>query len=239
MEWAAVGICLYVNTDKTEYMYFNQRGDISTLKGGPSKLVDKFTYLGSSVLSTKKDINMRLAKVWTAIDRLLVIWKSDLTDKIKHSFFQAVGMSILLYGCTTWTLTNYTRMLQAILNKSWRQYPTKQQLYSHQPPIMKTIQVRWSRYAEHYWRSKDKLISDILLWTPSYGWAKAGQLARTYIQQLCADTGYSLEDQPRVMDDRDGWQERVKEIHSINQIFVYKIRCCIGRNRVKWIRYKF
>ena len=44
--------------------------------------VDKFTYLGSSVSSTETDINTRLAKAWTPIDRLSVIWKSDLTDKI-------------------------------------------------------------------------------------------------------------------------------------------------------------
>ena len=74
---------IHVNTDKTEYMCFNQRGDISTLKSGPLKLVDKFTYLGSSVSSAKKDINMQLAKAWTAIDRLSVSWKSDLTNKIK------------------------------------------------------------------------------------------------------------------------------------------------------------
>ena len=54
----------YVNADKTEYMFFNQNqtGDISTLKGGSLKLVDKFTYLGSSVSSTEKDINTRQAK---------------------------------------------------------------------------------------------------------------------------------------------------------------------------------
>ena len=103
-EWAAGGIGLHFNVDQTEYMCFIQRGDISTRKGGPLKLVDKFTYLGSSVSSTKTDINMWLVKAWTAIDRLLVIWKSDLTDKIKH-FFQAGIVSILLYGCTTWTLT--------------------------------------------------------------------------------------------------------------------------------------
>ena len=40
-----------------------------------------------------------------AIDKLSVIWKSDLTDKMKRSFFQAKVVSILLYGCTTWTLT--------------------------------------------------------------------------------------------------------------------------------------
>ena len=101
-----------------------------------------------------------------------------------------------LHGCTAWMLTkwlkkkldgNYTSMLWAILNKSWRQHPTKQQLYSHLPPITKTIQVRWTRHAGCCWRSRDELISDVLLWTPSHGQAKAGWPARTYIQQLCAD----------------------------------------------------
>ena len=125
LERAAAGIGLHVNAHKTEYMCFNQTGDISTLNSSPLKLVDKFTYQGSSVSSTETDINTQLA--WAAIDRLSVIWKSDLTDKMKRSFFQAAIVSILLYGCTTWTLTkqmhkrldgNYTRMLRAILNKS-------------------------------------------------------------------------------------------------------------------------
>ena len=80
-------------------------------------------------------------------------------------------------------------MLRAILNKSWRQHPTKHQLYGHLPPITKTIQVRRTRHAGHCWRSRDALISDVLLWTPTYGRAKAGRPARTYIQQLCEDTG--------------------------------------------------
>ena len=109
-------------------------------------------------------------------------------------------MSILLYGCTTWTLTkrvekkldgNCTRMLWAILNKSWKQHPTKNQLYGHLRPISKTIQIRRTKYAGHYWRSKEELISDILLWTPSHGWAGVGQPLRTYLQQLCTDTGCS------------------------------------------------
>ena len=80
---------------------------MSTLKGGPLKLVHKFTYLGSSVSSTEEDTNMQLAKAWTAIDRLSVIWKSDLTDRIIRSFFQAAAVSILLYGCTTWMLNKH------------------------------------------------------------------------------------------------------------------------------------
>ena len=89
---------------------------------------------------------------------------------------------------------NYTRMLRTVLNKSWWQHSTKNQLYGHLPPITKTIQVRRTRHAEHCWRSRDELICDVLLWTPTYGRAKAGRPARTYIQQLCEDTGCSLED---------------------------------------------
>ena len=138
---------------------------------------------------------------------------------MKCSFFQAAIMSILLYGCTTWTLTkrlekkldgNYTKMLQAILNKSWRQHPTKQQVYGHLPPITKTIQVRWTRNAGHHWRSRDELISDVLLWTPSHGQAKSGRPARTYIQQLCEDTECNPSDLREAMNDREGWWERVK-----------------------------
>ena len=103
LERAAAGIDLYVNAYKMEYMCYNQTGDISTLDGTPLKLVDKFTYLGSSVASTEKDIETRLTKAWIAINRLSIIWKSDLTDKMKRSFFQAAIASILLYGCTTWT----------------------------------------------------------------------------------------------------------------------------------------
>ena len=103
-EWAAAGIGHHVNADKTEYMCFNQRGDISTWKGVHLKIVDWFTYLGSSVSSTEKDTNTWLAKAWATFYSLSVIWKSDLTDKIKRSFFQATIVSILLYGCTTWTL---------------------------------------------------------------------------------------------------------------------------------------
>ena len=73
LERAAAGIGLHVNAYKTEYMCFNQTGDISTLNGSSLKLVDKFTYLGSSVSSTGTDIHTRLTKAGAAYDRLAVI----------------------------------------------------------------------------------------------------------------------------------------------------------------------
>ena len=182
--------------------------------------MDKFTYLGSSVSSTKNDINIRLAKAWTTIDWLSVIWKSDLTNKIKHSFFfQAAVMLILLYGCTTWTLTKHGEKAWWQLHKNAEQYwtspggnaPTKKQLYNHLPPITKTIQVRQTSHAGHCWRSKNELISDILPWTPSHGRAKAERPGRTYIQQLCADTGYIALKTSQEQWTIDGWQESVRE----------------------------
>ena len=148
LERAAAGIGLHVNAHKTEYMCYNQTGNIATLDGASLKLVDKFTYLGSSVLSTEKDIDTRLTKAWTTIDRLSIIWKSDLTDKMKCSFFQAAVVSILLYGCTTWTLTkrlerkldrNYTRMLRAVLNKSLATTP-------HETPTIRTLAPHHENY---------------------------------------------------------------------------------------------
>ena len=174
LERAAAGIGLYINAHKTEYMCYNQTGDISTLDGTPLKLVDKFTYLGSSVESTEKDIDTRLTKAWTAINRLSIIWKSDLTDKMKRSFFQAAVASI----------------------------------------HTKTIQVRPTRHAGHCWKSRDELIRDVLLWTPTHGRAKAGRPARTYIQPLCEDTGCCPEDLPRAMNDREEWRERVRGIRA-------------------------
>ena len=110
LEQAARNIGLHMNSNKTEYMCFQQEGTIW----------NEFMYLGSSVSLTENDVDICLVKVWTTIDRLLIIRKSDQSNKIKWDFFLAVTVSILLYGCTTQTLTkhvekklerNYTRML--------------------------------------------------------------------------------------------------------------------------------
>ena len=152
---------------------------------------------------------MGLAKAWTAIDRLSIIWKSDLSDKTKHSFFQAVVVSILPYGCTTWTLTkriekkawwelhqNFMSYMKQILEA------TSHKTASVRPPIshLKAIQIRRTRHAGHCWRSKDKLISDVHQWTLSHRRANVRRPARTYQQQLCIDTS------SEAIDDRDEWR---------------------------------
>ena len=98
-------------------------------------------------------------------------------------------------------------------------------------PITKTIQVRRTSHAGHCWRSRDELIRDVLLWIPTHGRAKAGRPARTYIQQLCEDTGCCPEDLPRAMNDREEWRERVRDIRAASTIWwwwfnkLFKILC--------------
>ena len=88
------------------------------------------------------------------------------------------------------------------------------QLCGHLPPISKIIQFRRTRHAGHCWRSRDELISDLLLWTPTYGRAKAGPPVRTYVQQLCEDRGCSPEDLPEAMNDREKWREWIRDIRA-------------------------
>ena len=115
------------------------------------------------------------------------------------------------FGSLYWGMIIY---YFSILNKSWPQHPTRHQLYGHLPPITKTIQVRRARHAGHCWRSRDELIRNVLLWAPTHGRAKAGRPARTYIQQLCEDTGCCAEDLPRAMNDREEWREMVRDIRA-------------------------
>ena len=123
-------------------------------------------------------------------------------------------ITLLLIMCSFLVQIWKNKSWRAILNKSWWQHPTRHQLYDHLPPISKTIQVRRTRHAGHCWRSRDELIRDVLLWTPTHGRAKAGQSAWTYIQQLCEDTGCCPEDLPRAMNDREEWRERVRDIRA-------------------------
>ena len=117
---------------------------------------------------------------------------------------------------------NCTRMLQAILNKSCKQHSTKQ-LYGHSPPISKAVQIRQTRLTGYCWRYKDKIISDVLQWSPSHRCASVGQLIRTYLPQLYADTGCNLEDMPGAIDDKDKWKERVREIHSSSKTMILNV----------------
>ena len=124
-------------------------------------------------------------------------WPSFLVglENIKRKSFQAVAMSVLFYDCTSWNFEkclkkkldgNYTRILGAIFNKSWKHPTKKWQLYSHLPSILWTIQ------DEQDMLEKSQVMNVVLSWTPIHGHTSVGWPAKTYIRQLFTDTGYRL-----------------------------------------------
>ena len=185
------------------------------------KLVDQFTCLGNNISSIESNTNISISKAWRAIVRLRTIWKSDLCDKIKQDFFQTVVVLVLLYSCTTCALMKYlekklhldsTCYFQQILEETPYNTVAVRPLASH----LTNHQGRWTKHAGHCWRSK------WLLWTSTHRNICIGQRAKTYIHLLCADTGYSLQDQPRQMNDRDGWREiQNSSCYNHNDIYIY------------------
>ena len=163
--------------------------------------------------------------------KFIIVLHSDcLTWKMLFLYFRK---NILENIITYKNLKGNSNILQYIFHmyiyiyiyiyKSWRQHSTKEQLYGHLPPITKTIKIRWTRHAGHCWRSRDELITDVLLWTPSHGRAKVGQQAWTYIQQLCVDMGCSPEDLLEAMDNREGWRESIRNIRAHGAVWWYML----------------
>ena len=135
----------------------------------PLNFLNELMYIGSNISSSESDVNSRIGKEFSAIDRLSLVWKSDLSGQIKREFANAVGVSVLLHGCFTRILTKplekkLNENLTGILHAFWKQHPTKLQLlYGHFPPISQTTKIRLTRHAGHYWWSKEEIISDVLL----------------------------------------------------------------------------
>ena len=78
-------------------MCFKQEA-VPTLNRKPLKSIEQFKYLGRNISSTKNDVNMCRGKVWTAVDRLSIIWNSNLCEK-KIGFRPGCGRD----GTTIWT----------------------------------------------------------------------------------------------------------------------------------------
>ena len=175
IESAAKEIGLCINTDKTKYININQNNNMQMkiICGSLINQVEDFKYLGSYIRSTKRYVNIRIAKAWVALNSMNTIWKLKLSKNLKRQFFRAAVESVLVYGSVTWTLTTalenniggtYTRMLRAVTNKSWRDHLSNEQLYGDITKISKSIRMQRLRFAGNCWRSKYEVASDLLLW---------------------------------------------------------------------------
>ena len=139
-------------------------------------------------------------------------------NKFRHEQINIFRMNWIHSWSTTkfkwnaWEIGNHTHTHTHIHTHTRTHSHTHKYIYIY-------IQVRRTRHAGHCWRSRDELIRDVLLWIPTHGRAKAGRPARTYIQQLCEDTGCCPEDLPKAMNDREEWRERVRDIRATSAIW--------------------
>ena len=136
---------LRLNGPKTKYLVYNiDQHTLQTLDGTTLEVKDDFKYLGSWVDGAEKDISVRKALAWRALNSMSSIWKSRMRSDLKRRFFVATVESILLYGCESWALSEamersldgtYTRMLQKVLNTNWRDQISNNELYGGLPRL--------------------------------------------------------------------------------------------------------
>ena len=132
LEHAASEVGLHLNEDKTKFIGLNlQEDDVQDIRaasGKEIKRVEDFVYLGSRIMKSEKDFEVRKAKAWGACHKLKTIWKSGMRRDLKIRLFVATVESILLYGSETWTISQslatringcYSRMLRMALNIHW------------------------------------------------------------------------------------------------------------------------
>ena len=142
----AAAVALYMNTTKTKFIAVNTEGIITTQNGFDLEQVNDFNYLRSKI-SSESDIQVRSGSTWSALNKLIPIWKSNLHISIKREFFRATVQSVFIYSSQAWTLTKspgnklngaYTRTLRAALNVHWSQRVTNKELYNYLPKITET-----------------------------------------------------------------------------------------------------
>ena len=226
VEAAAQDIGLHVNEGKTKYMRYNlPQGDIWAMSGTALEEVDNFLYLGAWVDDTEKDIEVRIAKGWSALNRMEIIWKSKIQKELKIRFFRATVESVMMYGAESWTLTKtlekrldgvYTRMLRTALDIPWKRHISNKELYRELPKLSNTLKVRRLRFIGHVWRKTDEIAQKLLLWEPTQGMRKPGRPRYTYVDQLRDDTGLENHHLKEKMQNRKEWRGYVQYVRALS-----------------------
>ena len=212
---------LGLNGPKTKFLAYNIDVDqpLHTLNGTALEQKDDFKYLGSWSDSSEKDIQIRKALAWKALNDMARIWKSNMNIELKRKFFVATVESILLYGCEAWTLTSamekaldgsYTRMLRKALNVHWSERMPNVTLYGNLPKLSDKIAARRLRLAGHCQRHPELGAHRLILWEPTHGQRGRGRPRATYVDQLKRDTGTSTSGElAAMMNDRLTWRKTV------------------------------
>ena len=238
LEKMALTVGLRINLNKTEYILVGEWGNRKQksirIQSGVLKRVEDYKYLGSWLLNSQKDFEIRKDLAWKAIIKLFRVWKSNfISREVKINLFRATIESILLYNATTWTMTQtldkkldgaYTKLLRYALNISWRDHVKNVDLYGDLPRISTRLRERRLTFAAHCWRCSQSAyqpVHDLLFWSVPDGVARKGNFT-TYIKVLLEDFGgekIKKKDQATAilqiksaMENRKEWKKTVKRI---------------------------
>ncbi|KAI8494372.1 hypothetical protein Bbelb_275980 [Branchiostoma belcheri] len=218
VEHATQDIGLYLNALKTKFMHLNPPTRPQALlssDGSTIEQVDDFKYLGSYG-NTVHDVKCRIGQAWGASNALTKVWKSPIANSTKLKVFKTCVESILLYGADSWSLTaslcklldgNYTRLLRAALNISWRSHVTNNQLYGNMPRITTVIRNRRLSLAGHIMRH-DEMAGLVLLWSPTEK-RRRGRPSLTLKKVIEGDIGLGGAELSSVMRDRNLWRQYI------------------------------
>ena len=183
-ECSKVGLGL--NGPKTKYLAYNidVHTPLVTRSGTVLEQKDDFKYLGSWVDKSIKDVNIRKALAWKALNDMTNIWKSTMNPVLKKRFFVATVESILLHGCESWSMAKtmvkslsgaYTRMLRKALNVHWSSRTTNDEVYGELPRLDVKIAERRLRLAGHCYRHPELSTQKLILWEPTHGTRSRGR----------------------------------------------------------------
>ena len=177
-------------------------------------------YLGSWVDDSFKDINIRKALAWKALNSMSRVWTSSMNPGLKRRFFVATVESILIYGCESWSISaaierslngTYTRMLRKALNIHWSSHITNKQLYGELPAVADKIAARRLQLAGHCHRHPELSTQKLVLWEPKHGRRGRGRPQTNYVETLKRDTGASSTSElASLMENRSVWKSCVR-----------------------------
>jgi hypothetical protein len=175
---------LKINARKTKEMRVNTKGNAApvVVENEPLETVRAFTYLGSVVSTTggaDEDVKARIRKSQQAFVILMPVWRArSLSLKTKLRIFASNVMSVLLYGCETWKMSEsikhrlqvfVNRCLRRILGIFWPEKISNRELWARtgQRPVAEEIQRRKWRWIGHVARrGEDDIARRALMWNP-------------------------------------------------------------------------
>ena len=219
LECKKVGLGL--NGPKTKSLAYNvdDLSPLKTLDGTELEWKKDFKYLGSWVDNSAKDVAVRKALAWKALNSMERIWTSSMRTELKKKFFISTVESILLYGCEAWSLTaaeeksldgTYTRMLRKATNTHWSSHTTNKALYGKLPVLSSKIAARRLRLAGHCFRHPELTAHKLVLWEPTHGHRGRGRPKTNFVDTLRRDTGAGdSAELATLMADRSVWKDHV------------------------------